>query len=97
MDKYILSKKSQEDIESLYEYGKDRFGSKLAIEYLIELKKCIEILSENPKMGKKRNEIKFGLCSFPFVSHVIFYRILKDHIRIVRVLHGSRDSKKFIK
>ena len=24
-------------------------------------------------------------------SHVIFYRVLKDRIRIVRVLHGSRD------
>ena len=95
MDKYILSKKSQEDIESIYEYGNFRFGKDVAIQYLIELKNSFENLSENPEMGKNRNEIKQGLFSFPFVSHVIFYRILQNHIRIVRVLHGSRDIQKF--
>ncbi|WP_363315644.1 type II toxin-antitoxin system RelE/ParE family toxin [Chryseobacterium sp. sg2396] len=45
----------------------------------------------NPYSGKKRNEVKSGLYSFPKDHHVIFYRILDDHIRIVRVLHGSRD------
>lgn len=95
MDKYILSKKSQEDIESIYEYGNFRFGKDVAIQYLIELKNSFENLSENPEMGKNRNEIKQGLFSFSFVSHVIFYRILQNHIRIVRVLHGSRDIQKF--
>lgn len=97
MDKYILSKKSQEDLESIYNYGNYRFGKDVAINYLIELQNCFENLSENPEMGKKRNEIKQGLYSFPFVSHVIFYRILKTQIRIVRILHGSRDVQKFIK
>lgn len=97
MDKYVLSKKSQEDIEAIYDYGNYKFGKKRAIQYLVELKSCFEHLSENPDMGKKRNEIKKGLYSFPFVSHIIFYRILKNHIRIVRVLHGSRDFQKFIK
>ncbi len=97
MDKYILSKKSQEDIESIYDYGKYRFGENLAIQYLIELKNCFENLSQNPEIGKKRNEIKQGLYSFPFISHVIFYRILRNHVRIVRILHGSRDLQKALK
>ncbi|MDX9789405.1 MAG: type II toxin-antitoxin system RelE/ParE family toxin [Candidatus Kapabacteria bacterium] len=42
-------------------------------------------------MGGTRNEIKESLYSFPKDNHIIFYRILDDHIRIVRVLHGSRD------
>lgn len=96
MYRYILSKKSQEDIESIYEYGKYRFGKDVAINYLIELQNCFENLSENPEIGKKRNEIRKGLYSFPLVSHVIFYRILKTQIRIVRVLHGSRDIQKFL-
>lgn len=29
-------------------------------------------------------------------SHIIFYRICTDHIRIVRVLHGSRDLPQFL-
>ena len=97
MGKYILSQKSQNDIESIYEYGNYRFGKVMAFNYLIELKSCFEILADNPKMGKERYEIKQGLYSFPFVSHLIFYRILQNSIRIVRVLYGSRDLQKFFK
>ena len=78
MDKYVLSKKSQEDIESIYDYGKYRFGKDRAIQYLIELKNCFENISENPEIGKKRNEIKKDLYSFPYISHVIFYHILPN-------------------
>ncbi|MFD1615673.1 type II toxin-antitoxin system RelE/ParE family toxin [Gelatiniphilus marinus] len=35
-----------------------------------------------------------GLYSITEQGHVIFYRILKNHIRIVRVLHGSKDMPK---
>ncbi|WP_316912304.1 type II toxin-antitoxin system RelE/ParE family toxin [Aquimarina agarilytica] len=61
----------------------------------IELNVCF--LSENPKVGKDRSEIKMELVSFPYGSHIIFYRIFKNHIRIVRVLYGGRDLVKFLK
>ncbi|TQI71429.1 toxin ParE1/3/4 [Gramella sp. Hel_I_59] len=97
MDHYILSKKTQEDINDIYEFGVNKFGQDQAIEYLIGLRTHFELLLKNPLIGKKRDEIKEGLFSFPFISHIVFYRIFNNHIRIVRVLHGSRDIKKFIK
>ncbi|RMZ50540.1 type II toxin-antitoxin system RelE/ParE family toxin [Flavobacteriaceae bacterium PRS1] len=30
-------------------------------------------------------------------EHIIFYRLLKDNIRIVRVLHGSKDMPRHFK
>jgi len=48
-------------------------------------------------MGRTRNEIKKELRIFPKASHVVFYRILKDTIRIVRVLHGSKDLPSFLR
>ncbi|MDO6601506.1 type II toxin-antitoxin system RelE/ParE family toxin [Arenibacter palladensis] len=36
------------------------------------------LLAENPSIGRKRNEIKEGLFSLRYVSHVIFYRILEN-------------------
>ena len=50
---------------------------------------------DNPKSGRERFEIRMGLRSIVQNSHVIFYRILKDRIRIVRILHGSRDLPSF--
>lgn len=97
MNQYILSQKTQEDIDDIFEFGVDKFGEDQALEYLIGLRTQFLFLLKNPHIGKKRDEIKEGLSSFPYVSHIIFYRVLKNHIRIVRVLHGSRDYKNFLK
>jgi toxin ParE1/3/4 len=97
MDYYILSQKAQEDIEAIYYFGLYEFGKDQAITYLVALRGYFEFLRENPNSGKQRNEIKEGLYSFSHVSHIIFYRIFANHIRIVRILHGSRDLRKFLK
>ena len=96
MNYFILSQETQKDIEAIYSYGSQIFGENKALNYLIELRSYFQLLSDNPHLGKERNEIKEGLYSFPYESHIIFYRILKTHLRIVRVLHGSRDLRKFI-
>ncbi|SKB55425.1 toxin ParE1/3/4 [Salegentibacter holothuriorum] len=97
MNHYTLSKKTQEDIEAIYDFGFQKSGKDQAIKYLIELSSYFDLLLENPEIGKKRNEIRQGLYSFPYASHIIFYRIFKNHIRIVRLLHGSRDLRNFLK
>ncbi|HHZ83589.1 MAG TPA: hypothetical protein EYN60_06230, partial [Nitrospirales bacterium] len=53
-------------------------------------------LIENPKFGKAREEIRAELRSLVWEQHVVFYRMIEDHIRIVRILHGSRDVRKFL-
>ena len=97
MDQYILSKKTQEDIDDIYDFGADKFGEDQALEYLIGLRTNFEFLLKNPHIGKKRNETKEELFSSPYVSHIVFYGVFNNHIRIVRVLHGSRDYKNFLK
>ncbi|MAM30469.1 MAG: plasmid stabilization protein [Flavobacteriaceae bacterium] len=97
MNHYTLSQKAQEDIDTIYEFGLQKFGKDQAIEYLVTLRSYFELLLKNPDIGKQRDEIKEGLYSFPCVSHLIFYRVFANHLRVVRVLHGSRDLKRFIK
>ena len=96
MQSYILSQKSKEDIDAIFDFGFQKFGKEQALNYLNELRSHFELLLKNPEIGKKREEIKKVLYGFPFISHIIFYRILKDQIRIVRVLNGSRDIRKFL-
>lgn len=97
MNKFILSQKADDDVEELYADGVCKFGKPQAIKYLEELNLMFIFISENPEIGKKRNEIKIKLVSFPYGSHIIFYRIFKTHIRIVRILYGGRDLIKFLK
>ena len=95
MNHYILSRKTEEDIDAIYNYGSYKFGRNQALNYLIELRSYFQFLLKNPNIGVQRNEIKEGIYSFPCSSHIIFYRVFKNHIRIVRVLHGSWDLRKF--
>jgi len=48
-------------------------------------------LSEQPSMGRARDELALGVRSHPVGSYIIFYRAMDPGIDIVRVLHGSRD------
>lgn len=92
---YILSEIADKDLEDIFDYTLDEFGFDQAEKYLLEIEEIFQNLIVNPQLGKKRDEIKKGLYSFPKDNHIIFYRIFDNHIRIVRVLHGSRDIPKY--
>ena len=94
-ESYVLSEIADEDLEDIFDYTTTEFGLEQAEKYLFEIEEVFQNLLINPELGKIRNEIKEGLYSFPKDNHIIFYRILENHIRIVRVLHGSRDIPKY--
>lgn len=71
--------------------GNSEFGNDQAISCLADLEPVLLKLVDYPELGRARPEIRVGLRSFAYRNHVIFYRILESHIRVVRVLHGSRD------
>ena len=91
MKPYILSPEADADLEAIFDYTETEFGYRQAVRYLTECEQQLLRLADNPTMGRHRPEIKEELYSFPYESHVVFYRIMPDHIRIVRVLHARRD------
>ena len=42
-------------------------------------------------MGRRRDDLRPGLRSFPVGAYVAFYQIVGDVVEIVRVFHGRRD------
>jgi plasmid stabilization system protein ParE len=50
-----------------------------------------ELLSENPELGRERNELSFGVRSLVFQKYTIFYRVRSASIVVLRVLRSSRD------
>ena len=93
---YELSRAADQDIEEIFDYSSAKFGSDQAMEYVAAFEPLFKELVANPELGRARDEIRTGLRSMPKASHVVFYRILADRIRIVRVLHGSRDIPNFL-
>jgi toxin ParE1/3/4 len=89
--KYEIAEPAQEDVDSIFEYSVKSFGLAQTQIYMMQMAETIRFISENQKVGKARSEIKVGLYSMVFNSHLIFYRILGTKIKVIRVLHGSRD------
>ncbi|WP_396137967.1 type II toxin-antitoxin system RelE/ParE family toxin [Flavobacterium sp.] len=93
-NKYVLSLEADNDLEKIFDYTFEEFGFNQAVKYLDEIAKVFVKIINTPEMGRSRNEIKKSLYSLPIESHVVFYTIHTDHIRIVRVLHGAKDLPK---
>ncbi|WP_452224296.1 type II toxin-antitoxin system RelE/ParE family toxin [Lacinutrix chionoecetis] len=96
MGNYKISVIAKQDLKNIFKYSFKEFGLNQAEIYIHQLEISIEKLAINPDIGKTRNELKNGLYSFPEQEHIIFYRIFKNHIRIVRILHNKRDLKNFL-
>src|SRR3977135_3346597 len=69
-----------------------------ARDFVWMLKDKFMLLAENPDVGRVRDEITsvrrastHPLRSFPINKYVVFYEPLEDGVRILRVLHASRD------
>ncbi len=59
--------------------------------YILQLRKRVQWLTDNPMLGRTRDEIKEGYRSFREGSHVIFYRTTGDAIEIIGILHQNMD------
>ena len=93
---YELSQEADNDLDNIYDYSVGHFGFEQADKYLLGFELVFENLCVDPKLGRERSEFWKDLRSISYQSHIVFYRILKHKIRIVRVLHGSRDIIKFL-
>lgn len=88
---YRLRKKADEDLQQIYVYSLEHWGSERAEKYIHSLATAFQDLALNPGMGRICNPVKPGLYAFNVVSHVIFYLPTAYGISVIRVLHKSMD------
>lgn len=96
MADYKFSKAAERDIKNILDYSYCTFGEKVAEKYFIDLKKCLQILSDNPYIGINSDSLRKGYFRHPHQSHVIFYKLKTNGIYIVRILHKSMDIKRHL-
>ncbi len=88
---YELSEAAAKDIEDILDRSVVDFGPLQTERYYDSLKRCLELLGENPGMGGAAEDIRSGYRRFAHQSHVIFYRTYGRGILVVRILHERMD------
>jgi toxin ParE1/3/4 len=95
MSRLFVSPAARSDLLNIWEF----------LSYLSELKADrtmkeiygrFETLLEFPESGRRRDELKKGLRSFPVGKYLVFYFIIEDGIRIARVLHSAQDIENIL-
>jgi toxin ParE1/3/4 len=87
-----LTEAADRDLSEIYAYSYRHYGEAQAERYLLDLDACFRRLAEKPKMGRSVDHIRPGYFRFGHAKHAVFYTLLSDGIRVVRVLHVRMDA-----
>jgi toxin ParE1/3/4 len=89
---HFLSKEAEQDLDDIAYYIANASGSLTIAERLIlSLTARFSLLARHPRLGRQRDELRPGARSFPVGNYIIVYAIAGTDVRILRVIHGSRN------
>ena len=85
-----LSPAARDDLEQILTYLDERSQS-AADRFAKAIDNVIARIGKLPRIGRDRSELRPGLRSVVIGDFVLFYRVQKKRVEIVRILHGARD------
>ncbi|MBO1500959.1 type II toxin-antitoxin system RelE/ParE family toxin [Serratia proteamaculans] len=88
--KITIRPKTLADMEDIYLYGLARHGLTAAEDYLNHIHDTFDNLSHH-QIGRRIESITDDLCALPVGKHIIYFRDDARQVRIIRILHHSRD------
>ncbi len=83
---------AQEEFESNYYYYKYFVSEKVASDFDLEYRRSLIYIKSNPELYVKEGK-KYRKYIFKKFKHVIYYKVVKQKIYIIAILHQSRDMK----
>ncbi len=90
MIRYSIAPLARGDLDEIWDYiASDNAAA--ANRLLDELHQMFLLLGTQPLIGQTRQELRENLRSFSVGKYVIYYERVDRQIRVLRVLHGSRD------
>lgn len=91
MLKIVQTVLAEQDLTDIWVYTSEEWSLAQADTYLDEIASVILTLTEHPRLGHARDDLKKGYRALPTNQHIVFYKVLEDEIQIIRVLHKSVD------
>ena len=88
---YLISNKAVSDLEEIWLYTLENWSIEQADRYYNLIFDEIHFICKNLNSGKSKEHIRKGYRASKVNSHLIFYRIEKNIVEIIRILHESMD------
>src|SRR5690606_19973294 len=84
---FRLTRDAQQDLTAIRSYTVDTWGQEQSRKYLQGVRDTIELLVEFPGQGLARQDVGDDVFSFPYGSHMLYYRLEKKQLVVFAVLH----------
>jgi toxin ParE1/3/4 len=92
-----VSREFNIDLDNIYRYGEETFGSRQADIYENEIWKLIEGLSNNWGIFSECKHLPTKSKRYRWIildAHLIIYRITTFEIQVLRIIHSKRSITK---
>jgi toxin ParE1/3/4 len=96
MTRYVLRPRAQRDIEEIWDYSAQNWGVDQAETYIRRIQLAVTRLADDPRLGRKCDDIRAGYRKYRAGSHFVFYLSTGDGIDVVRILHESMDFQQHL-
>ena len=83
----ILSPRARQDFRDILRYTVETWGEDQMLTYRFRLDDALQMIGRNPQAGHRSAELPETHRLYLAGSHVIIYRMLKDAVAVVRILH----------
>ncbi len=96
MSGYVVLPRARADLTEIWNYTADRWSPDQADRYIREIHRGIEAIARDPRKGKPCDRIRPGYRRYSVGAHMLFFRVVGDHIEVVRVLHQRMDFERHL-
>ena len=92
MPRLVVSPLAQADIDEIWDYiARDSIRN--ADRFVDRIEQRLGLLAANPRLGVARDDLRAGLRRLGYARYLIYYRLVRGGIEVVRVIHGARDQR----
>jgi toxin ParE1/3/4 len=81
---------AEQDLEEILTFLLD-LDHTAADRFVTELDALCRLLTSQPGVGRRRDDLGPSVRSRVIGFHVLFYRATDDTLTVLRIIHGSRD------
>ena len=86
-----LSRRAAFDVQYIESYSIEKWGKKVAEEYLQSIEDALNLILENPTLLRSNPEVSDSLCFYRVRQHFLVCAIFEKIILVLTVKHGAID------
>ena len=96
MNGVVLSPKAKSDLSDVWDYTFSQWGATQTEKYVRELYSVMEAQVLDLSTSVDISDVRKGYRKARSGSHVVFFKVIKDEIDVVRILHQRMDFNRHL-